>query len=262
MINLSEADLAMVVQPFLRSPTLRSALATIVNDRLSLSLFLTGVSYVEGIGELAVSAIRQSEVARLMHDLRRHELEEHGHMVGIRLIVQELFPEHFVDGKYRFESFVSEKVGREWYLMIRDTVRRRLRQRDCYSPLSMYLVITFGGETMVEQLYETVIEVLDGSTLPADVRERVSYVLRMILVQEETHDVLLSDQHNALLRCDRGTLSAEASGMIDALERMTADDYKWTTEFLTRTFVSWIAAFFTDPSRVQAALASGAGHPA
>ena len=256
MIELDEASLQEEFKPLFRLPEFERALTNVMNDRLSLSLLLMALSYLEGIGELAIGAIRQGEVAQLMHDLRRHELEEHGHMIGIRLVVEELFSEFFEAGRYRYENFVYEKVGKVYSLTVRETARRRLRQLGRYSPLNLYLTITFGGEIVVQVLYAVLIDALERSTFPAALKDRVRFVLQLILDQEETHDVLLAEQHNALLGSDRSSLSAEAREMLDQLGRLTGDDYRWTTEFMMRAFVSWTSAFFADLAQVRTTLES------
>jgi len=256
MIEVDEEAMRKDFEPLFRLPEFERSLTNVMNDRLSLSVLLMALSYLEGIGELAIGAIRQGAVADLMHDLRRHELEEHGHMIGIRLVVQELFPEFFDGGRYRFDDFISEKVGSVYSMTVRETARRRLRQLGRYSPVNLYLIITFGGEIVVEVLYAMLIEALERSTLPAQLKDRVRFILQLILSQEETHDVLLTEQHNALLATDRAKLSPEGCAMLDALERLTGEDYRWTTEFMMRAFVSWTGAFFADPAKVRATLGS------
>jgi len=257
-MELDERALRDQLKPLLRSPRFDQTLTSILNDRFMLSLFLAGVAYLEGIGELAIGAIRQAEVSRLMHDLRRHELEEHGHMEGIRIVIGELFPDLCVDGHHVYEPYISETAGQEYYHKLRETTRRRLRQLGRYSPLNLYLLITFGGETLVELLYSAVIETLERSTLPAEITERVGFILRMILAQEETHDVLLTDQHKELLEADRTGLSPTAVSMIDQLGHLTEEDYRWTAEYMIREFVSWMCVFLDEPARVRERFAARA----
>jgi hypothetical protein len=247
------------VKPLLWNPTVDRTLAAITNDRNLLSLFLTGVSYLEGIGELAIAAIRQSEISRFMHDLRRHELEEHGHMTSIRLVIQELFPDLCVDGRHVYESDMFDVAGRQFYHKVRDTTRRRLRQLGRYSPLNLYLLITFGGETLVEMLYARVIEALGRSTLPRPITERIEFIFRMILAQEDTHDVLLTEQHNKVLAADRTGLSDAAVSLIDQLGRLTAEDYRWVSEFMIREFVWWMSVVAREPAADVAPASGSAG---
>jgi len=257
-MELDERGLRDQLKPLLRTPSFDQTITSITNDRFMLSLFLAGVSYLEGIGELAIGAIRQAELSRLMHDLRRHELEEHGHMEGIRLVIAELFPELCANGHHIYERYVYETAGQEYYHKLRETTRRRLRQLGRYSSLNLYLLITFGGETLVELLYSAVIEILEHSTLPPAITERVGFILRMILAQEETHDVLLTAQHKELLTADRTGLSPTAVSMIEQLGQLTGEDYRWTAEYMIREFVSWMCVFLDDPARVRERFAARA----
>src|SRR5262249_56214209 len=120
----------------------------------------------------------------------------------------------FVEGK---ALGGSERVpGFDSYFPVREATRRRLRERDRHSRLNLYLTTSFGFEVMVELLYGAVIDALARSPLPRVVRERVIFVLTVILRQEETHLGLIA-QHNALLACDRSRLSTAA---VEALVRL------------------------------------------
>jgi hypothetical protein len=240
-MELDERELREQLKPLLWNPMVDSVLTRITNDRNLLSLFLSGVSYLEGIGELAIGAIRHSELSHLMHDLHRHELEEHGHMTCIQLLIQELFPDLCEGGRHVFESEIFDAAGRQFYHKLRDTSRRRLRQLGRYSSLNLYLLFTFGGETLVEMLYGRLIDALQTSTLPRPLTERIEFIFRMILAQEDTHDVLLTDQHNKLLEADRTGLSPTAVETLDQLGRLTAEDYRWLAEYIIREFVCWMA---------------------
>ena len=240
-MKLDERELRQQLKPLLWNPVVDRLLTRVTNDRTLLSLFLSGVSYLEGIGELAIGAIRNSEMSHLMHDLRRHELEEHGHMTVIQLLIEELFPDLCRDGRHVFESEMFDAAGRQFYHKLRDTARRRLRQLGRYSSLNLYLLFTFGGETLVEMLYGRLIDSLESSTLPRETTERIEITFRMILAQEDTHDVLLTDQHDKLLQADRTGLSASAVETLDCLGRLTTEDYRWMSEFIIREFVCWVA---------------------
>jgi hypothetical protein len=83
----------------------------------------------------------------------------------------------------------------------------------------------------------------------------------LILSQEETHDVLLTEQHGALLAVDTAGLSAEAVATVRQLDRVTAEDYKWVAEFMVREFASLVSDRFADASIVRAELANRAARP-
>lgn len=84
-IVLDERAVRDELAPCLADAGFARALQNLVGDRLCLSLFLMGVSHGEALGEAGVAAIGLDDVASLMHDLRRQQLEEHGHMAGTRL---------------------------------------------------------------------------------------------------------------------------------------------------------------------------------
>lgn len=251
VITLDETAVKARLRPRLRDPDFLRAVASLTNDRLLLSLFLMGVSYGEGLGEAGVAAIEDDEVARLMHDLRRQRLEEHGHADATRMVVAELFPEHFDGGCYRYEDHV---FGKEYYFTVREQNRRRLRERDRYSRLNLYLTTTFGYEVMVDLFYGEVLEVLGRSTLPRTITARVEFVLTAILRQEETH-LGLVEQHNALLATDRRTLSPGATATLDQLARVETADYEWAAERAVDEIVRAYAAY-ADADGVRARVAA------
>ena len=118
-LELDEGAVRARLAPLLDDRTFRTAMTTLAGDRLLLSLFLMGVSLGEGLGEAGVAAIGQEEVAGLMHDLRRQQLEEHGHMEGTRLVACELFPDLFEGGRYRYEDRL---LGTDYYFTVREIV--------------------------------------------------------------------------------------------------------------------------------------------
>jgi hypothetical protein len=226
MIQLDEKAVRERLRPRLDEARFRRAIENVTSDRLLLSLFLMSVSHGEGLGEAGVAAIGQKEIAALLYELRRQRLEEHGHMEAARLLAQELFPEFFAHGHYRYEDFV---VGRDHYLRVREANRRRLRERGRQSRLNLYLTTTFGHEVMLELLFGAVIEALHRSALPQPLTERVELVLTTILRLEETRAGLIA-QHNALLAADRASLSVGACDALARLARLTAADYEWAAE--------------------------------
>jgi hypothetical protein len=238
-IVLDERAVRDALAPCLDDAGFVRALQNLVSDRLCLSLFLMGVSYGEGLGEAGVAAIALDDVASLIHDLRRQQLEEHGHMTGTRLVVEELFPEHFAGGTYRYEHAV---FGREYYLTVREANRARLRALDRYSRLNLFLTTSFGYEVMVDLLYGAVLGALARSPLPPPLVERVGFVLTMILRQEQTH-VDLMTQHEALLAADRTRLSPAAVDALDRLARLTADDYRWAAQRAVEEIVPTMRAY-------------------
>jgi hypothetical protein len=250
---LDERAVRDAMAPYLDDPDFARAIRNLVSDRLCLSLFLMGVSYGEGLGEAGVAAIALDDVASLIHDLRRQQLEEHGHMTGTRLVVEELFPEHFVDGTYRYEHAV---FGREYYLIVREANRTRLRALDRYSRLNLFLTTSFGYEVMVDLLYGAVIGALAESPLPQPLVARIRFVLTMILRQEQTH-VDIVTQHEALLAADRSRLSPAAVEALARLERLTADDYVWAARRAVEEIVPTMCAY-ADLEAVHARVAAEA----
>lgn len=249
MIELDEGLVRTSLEPLLHDARFERAITNLTNDRLFLSIFLMTVSLGEGFGEAGVNAVGQEEVAQLMHNLRLQELEEHGHMDGTRMLVEELFPEHFEGDRYRYEHGL---VGVEYYFTVREANRRRLRERDRYSRLNLYLTTTFAYEIMVELLYATVIEALATSALPRVMTDRIVFVLTVILRQEETHLGIIA-QHNALCAADRAGLSAAAAGTLGQLERLTGEDYEWTAELAVQEIVRAMSEY-ADPAELRARL--------
>jgi hypothetical protein len=144
--------------------------------------------------QLDEGALRQEELAVLIHGLTRQEDEERGHKEGTREAALELFPDLFDGERYRYDAQLS---GRPYYVTVLEANRARLEQRDCYTRVSLYLTTTFGYEVMVVLLYEAVARAVAASPLPPEIRDRVVSVLRGILAEEETH-LGVADQHAAL----------------------------------------------------------------
>jgi hypothetical protein len=256
MIELDEKSVCDRLAPLMNDALFEQAMTNLVNDRLFLSVFLMMVSLGESLGEAGVAAIGQDEVASLMHELRRQELEEHGHSVGTRLIAEELFPEFFENGRYLYEASLT---GVEYYFAVREANRRRLRERDRYSRLNLYMTTTFGYEVMVELFYGTVIRMLERSRLPRTARERIEFVLTMILRQEETHLDLVK-QHNALCGAERTGLSAEAIAVLEQLGRLTREDYEWVADLAVREIVRGQSEY-AEPEALRARIMASAASP-
>jgi hypothetical protein len=192
--QLDEGALRRKLAPRLNDPRFRGGLANLASDPFFVAYFLMSVSQGEGLGEAAVGLIRQEELAALIHGLTRQEDEERGHKEGTRDAALELFPDLFDGDRYRYDAGLS---GLPYYVTVLETNRVRLKQRDCYTRLSLYLTTTFGYEVMVVLLYDAVARAVATSTLPPKVRDRVVSVLRGILAEEETH-LGVADQHAAL----------------------------------------------------------------
>jgi hypothetical protein len=223
----------------LQTPEVKRGLAQLVSDPFLLAFFLMSVSEGEGMGEAGVAAIREEEIARLLHDIERQQREEGGHQQGTLELARELFPEYFYGGQYRHASRLN---GREYYVSVLQQNRARLKQRDCYSRLNLYLTTTFGYEVMVVLYYGAVIDAVEASGLPAETRRRIATELRRILSEEETH-LGIEAQHNALLAADRSALSPRAVELLEALERLTPEDYFAAAELAMREIAKSIARY-------------------
>ena len=95
-------------------------------------------------------------------------------------------------------------------------------------------------------LYRAVADAVARSQLPASLRERVGRVLEGILAEEETH-LGVVDQHDALLAGSREGLSPDALAMLDALARLTADDYVFSARLAVRQVIDMMQRY-ADPS--------------
>lgn len=231
MIELDEASVRDGLRPLIEDARFRKAIANVTGDRLLLSLFLVGVSHGEGLREAGVAAIGQEEIAALMHDLRRQRTDQPGHGDATKLLVQELFPEFFDHGQYRYEDV----VGRDHYLTVRAANRRRLRERGRYSRLNLFLTTTFGHEVMTDLLHGAVVDALGHSALPRSTTERIASVLATALSRDKAQVLA---QHNALLAAPRDELSASAVEALELLGRLTAVDYEWAADVAVREIVA------------------------
>jgi hypothetical protein len=222
-IELREAETCENFSSYMQDTGLRTGMRELAADPFFVAFFLMTVSEGEGMGEAGVAAIRQDEVAGLLHDIERQQHEEARHKTGTRDLARKLFPEYFTNGEYRFSKRLT---GAEYYLSVLEQNRRHLKERGRYSRLNLYLTTTFGYEIMVVLLYEAVIKAIATSSLSESIREACGTELRRILAEEETH-LEIEDQHNALLAADRNKLSVQAAQMLSALEDLEVDDYQW-----------------------------------
>ncbi len=258
-IRLDEAALRRELAGRLEDPEFRLGLRSLAADPFFVAFFLMSVSQGEGLGEAAVGMIGQEEVAGLIHDLRRQELEERGHKEQTRAVARELFPETFVGDRYRYPDALE---GRPYYLSVLAMNREQLSREGRLSRLNQYLTTTFGYEVMVVLLYDAVAREIERSpTLPAETRERVVAVLDRILAEEETHLGVL-EQHEALCSASRKGLSAEARLLLEALEGLTAVDYRFAARLSVDEVVEMMKGYAHPPTcrgRIEAFdLAAGA----
>ncbi len=239
-IILDEDAVRERLRPVIETPEYALGLQNLTNYRLMLAIFLMGAAEGERLGEAGVAAIRQEELARLIHNLRQQELEEHGHGESARMLAEEFFPEYFADdGSFLYDHV---RTGAPYYLKVREINRARLKERGVYSRLNMYMTTSFGYEIMVQLLYGSLIEAVQRSTLPKDIVGRVEFVLTAILAQEETHLEMVG-QHNTLLEADRSTLSPEACEALDMLGKLTAEDYEWIADVAVQEIVPTIVRY-------------------
>lgn len=240
-VRLHEASVREKLAVLLEGPEVERGLEQTVSDPFLLAFFLMSVSEGEAMGEAGVAAIREEEIARLIHDIDRQEREEGGHKEGTLQLARELFPEYFDGGEYRYASQLS---GREYYVNVLQQNRQRLKERGVYSRLNLYLTTTFGYEVMVVLYYGAVIEAVEASALPAEAKRRVATELRRILAEEETH-LEIEEQHNRLLQADRSRLGPRAAELLDALGRLTEADYLEAAELSVREVVKLIRRYAT-----------------
>jgi hypothetical protein len=247
-IQLDEAATRAKLAHVLEGERVREGLRAMTRDRGLLAFFLMSVSEGEAMGAAGVSAIREEEIAQLIHDIERQEREEAGHHQLSLALARELFPERFDEaGRYRYASRLT---GREYYTAVLQENRAHLKERGVYSRLNLYLTTTFGYEVMVALYYGAVIEAVERSDLPAEVRERVASTLRRILAEEETH-LEIAEQHDALLRADRSGLGPRAVELLEQLERLTAEDYAWAAELCMR-HIAEMAGRYADGAAYRA----------
>lgn len=230
MLRLNETTVCHGLAPLLDDPLFQRGLENLAADAFFVTFFLASVSQGEGLGESAVALIGQEELAQRIKGLKKQELEERGHKQQTIDAAQELFPEHFQNGRYRYQKALQ---GAPYYVVVLDENRQRLKDIGRYSRLNLYMTTTFAYEVMVMLLYRAVADAMLRSPLPAEVRERVAGVILRILAEEETHLGVLN-QHNALLGLPRGDLSDQAASMLDALGELDDEDYRFPAERAVR----------------------------
>lgn len=221
-LQLDQQELCARLAPLLERPEFERGVRSLAADPFFVAHFLVSVSQGEGLGEAAVAMIGQEELAALIQGLAKQLEEERGHKEQTIEVARELFPQWFDGDDYRFEGSLD---GRPYYLAILEGNRARLKRKDRYSRLCLYLTTTFGYEIMVVLLYSAIADAVAGSPLEPRIRSRVERVLRSILAEEETHLGVL-DQHAALLAADRASLSDAARRMLDVLDRLELEDYE------------------------------------
>ncbi len=238
-LNLDESGVRRKLSVLLEGPEVRRGLEQLVADPFLVAFFLMSVSQGEGLGEAGVAAIREEEIARLLHDVDRQQREEASHARGTRDLARSLFPEYFDGDDYHFADRLD---GRDYYVTVLQRNRQHLKDRGLYTRLNLYLTTTFGYEVMVVLYYGAVIDAVEASDLPARVKAPVAAELRRILGEEETH-LGIGEQHDALLAADRGALGPGAVSMLEALERLTVEDYHFAAELSLREVARMITRY-------------------
>ena len=129
--------------------------------------------------------------------------------------------------------------------------RDHLKERGAYSRLNLYLTTTFGYEIMVGLYYGAVLDAIAASDLEPALKEPL-----LALDEEDTH-LEIATQHNHLLGADRAGLGARTVELLDALERLTADDYEYAAELSMNQIVKSIGRY-AEGARFRAEIESGA----
>ena len=224
MIALDEASLRARLHALIDDARLRKAIVNLTADRLLLSLFLVAAAHGEGLAEAGVAAIDEPEIAALLAPATTE---------ATKLAVQDLLPEFFDHGQYRYEDV----VGRDYYFTVREANRRRLRERGRYSSLNLHLTTTFGYGVMVELVYGAVMDALKRSPLPRPLAERAAAGLGTICRRDGDGATILA-RHDALLTAPRDGLAMSAREALRLLERLTARDYEWAADLAVREVIA------------------------
>jgi hypothetical protein len=256
-IELDEAAIRGRLAHYMDAASVVAGIRAMVTDRFLLAFFLMSVSEGEAMGEAGVAAIREEEIAQLIHDIERQQREEAGHKALSLDLARELFPDYFDAGQYRYRDRLT---GRAYYLSVLQENRQRLKERGRYSRLNLYLTTTFGYEIMVGLYYGAVIDAVSASDLPARLKDPIAKQLRRILDEESTH-LEIATQHNALVQAERAALSTRTVELLEGLEKLTADDYEWAAELSMRQVVELIGCYADGPgfrARIEGAPAEGA----
>ncbi len=255
-IELDEHAIRDRVAHYMAQPSVVEGIRAMIADRFLLAFFLMSVSEGEAMGEAGVAAIREEEVSRLVADIERQQREEAGHKQLSLDLARGVFPEYFgSDGYYRYQH---QLTGRGYYLRVLQENRDRLRARGRYSRLNLYLTTTFGYEIMVGLYYGAVLDAVERSEMPPELRRAVAGQLRRILDEEDTH-LAIATQHNALLEADRSDLSARTVALLDGLATLSAEDYEWAAELSVREVVALIGDYAQGPAfraQIEAAAAA------
>ena len=238
-IQLDERGLLAELAPLLETPECAVGLRNLTSDPFFVAFFLASVSQGEGLGEAAVGMIGQEELASRIRDLEKQEAEERGHKERTIDAAQELFPAWFDGDRYRYPEALQ---GRAYYVDVLEKNRDRLKSLGRYSRLNLYLTTTFAYEIMVLLLYRAVADAMRASPLAPAVRDRVAAVIEGILEEEEGH-VGVIGQHAALLETPRDGVSPDALALLDALEGLSVDDYRWPAEMAVRHVVSMMERY-------------------
>jgi len=257
-IELDEDAIRGNVAHYMEEASVIEGIGAMLRDRFLLAFFLMSVSEGEAMGEAGVSAIREEEISRLIEDIERQEREEAGHKQLSLDLARDLFPEYFdSDGDYRYQDHLT---GRSYYLRVLEKNRERLRERDRYSRLNLYLTTTFGYEIMVGLYYGAVVDAVEASNLSAELKAPLAGQLRRILAEENTH-LEIATQHNALLEADRTGLSERTVSLLDDLAKLTEADYEWAAQLSMREVVGLIGRYAEGPAfraEIEAAAAAQA----
>jgi hypothetical protein len=242
-IKLREDSIREKYAHYMDDPSVVQGLAEMVSDPFLLAFFLMSVSEGEAMGEAGVAAIREEEIAKLIHDIERQQREEGGHKQLSLDLAAEFFPEYFDDGEYRY---VDRLTGRDYYLAVLQKNRERLKDRGAYSRLNLYLTTTFGYEIMVGLYYGAVIDAVAASDLAPELKNPIVTQLRRILDEEDTH-LEIATQHNALLAANRAGLTERTVELLQALEKLTTDDYEWAAELSMKEVVKMVGRYAAGP---------------
>jgi hypothetical protein len=242
-IELNEDSIREKVAHYMDDPSVVQGLAEMVSDRFLLAFFLMSVSEGEAMGEAGVAAIREEEIAKLIHDIERQQREEGGHKQLSLDLARDFFPEYFDEGEYRYGDKLT---GRDYYLAVLQENRGRLKDRGAYSRLNLYLTTTFGYEIMVGLYYGAVIDAVAASDLAPELKNPIVTQLRRILDEEDTH-LEIATQHNALLGADHAGLSERTIELLEALGKLTTDDYEWAAELSMKEVVKMVGRYAAGP---------------
>jgi hypothetical protein len=252
-IELSEDAIRDKFAHYMHAPEVVRGIEEMIGDRFLLAFFLMSVSEGEAMGEAGVASIREDEIAALIDDIERQQIEEAGHKELSLDLARSLFPEFFEDGAYRWSDRLS---GREYYVAVLQANRDHLKERGAYSKLNLYLTTTFGYEIMVGLYYGAVLDAIAASELEPGLKDPLLKQLRRILDEEDTH-LEIATQHNALLEADRSGLSPRSLELLSQLELLTADDYEWAAERSMKQIAKTIGRY-ADGARYRAEIEAGA----